>query len=438
MRGNWRKYISDDDLARGTIESRNFSRCSLVGAALASMRFTECSFSSADLTNARLDDAQFSNCELRHATLQGAVLSGVWLMGCDLSGADAGGAELSGARINKTIWASGILDRADLSKAEICHCNFAAASFRRATLRAVDVADSNFRGAAFTDADVRRRARFDCCDLRDVELTSALLDDARIQRCSVSGVRGRPREPWILIASELDLSREADGSRIGGTAEFIEMLRTQRATRELGAVGELGPARREHDDVVLLTVLDERPALADEIATESRVFPVRTPWFERVALSAIWAIGSKPARFIYAATTPEREVVILDGAPYGLTRAAAAEGLRIDDATAALAYGRFGYQVTFGSRKAAVWITRIADVPWRNPADPRAEALAGAYGSIVAAEFVAPTDSGWSVEAWTVWGGNLARNRILVDRDGAFAIEETVIATDLPEIGHDE
>ena len=430
MGNAWRDVLSDTDRERGTIEGRDFAGCSLAGAEIEGLHFAGCDFSGVDLAEARLDDAVLESCKLVDAVLRGAVMNGARLSGCDLTRLDASQAEMTGVKIRSCLARDIVLTGANLAKCEIDATDLRGAVLTGASLRAAAIRRSDLRGARMQGTDLRRKARLSDCDLRDADLAGARLGNTWLRACVVEDLVGVPKEPWDLHAVHLT------GPTSGHEGDEESLFTPWRQARPFDArrpPGELG-ASHEDDGTLLMNVLEVRPELETSFGVDVPVFPVRLPWFQRLAIFAMHASEAAPSRLIYVAQAPDGGVLLLDGLQRNLSRAASLEGVRLLEASSALEYARFGYHATRGSEQGASWITSVDQVPWKHPGDESVTRFCATHGHLIGPERVEPSGEGWTIEAWAAWPGALVRNTITVGHDGAYAIDETIVEQDLPAL----
>lgn len=388
----WQKHFSAGELSGAApIENRDFTGASLRGANLAKRMLVGCTFSGCDLTGIELDGATLSKCNFAGAVLRDAKLSSATVQGCDFTGADVSGCEATGTNFGSVTWQRGRAARADFAKSSFIDVDLRDADLTGAVLRGATLLTSNLAGAKLAGADLQRLARFKDCDLRGVDIAGALLGSTQIVDCAVYGMKGSPREPYDVTVKNVDLSAARDGSKVSGWAGLAELWRAQRATDSNRAPFELGERLSSEDDegFMLMSVLEAAPALDTLFDTNAPVFPVMVPWFADVRVFALGTTKDAP-RVVCAARLPDDTVEVLEGSPQALTRAAAAEPVRIADADAAVRYARFGYYVTAG-------------------------------GGTFVLDGVEQTGAGWVIRASSVVDGLPVANRLTVGRDGAFA-----------------
>lgn len=357
------------------------------------------SFAGLDLTGARLDGAQLSGCNFANATLRDASFNGARLFGCDFTGVDASGCEATGTSFVDVTWRGGRTVGADFGKGDFANVDLRDNDMTGAVLRGAELARSDLRGAKLVRADLRRRARFTGCDLRGVDIDGALLGSTELEDCAVHGMLGSPEEPYFVAVTNADLTRDRDRSQLGGWDALAAMWRAQRKPDSRRAPFDLGPPVTDPnlEPVVVMQIIEIRPDLDSVFGAPAPVFPVLVPWMTRVF--AAYATEAKPPRLVCAALFPDLTLELFEDSAAALTRAAAAEPVRLSSADDALAYARFGYYVTRGAKAGAAWLGQ---------------------------ERVDQTSTGWLVHASTEIAGRTVANRITVGRDGEFRCEEHV------------
>ena len=359
------------------------------------------SFAGCDLSGAQLANAKFRNCNFANAVLRDAALDGAQLVGCDLSGVDASGCEATGASFVDVTWRAGRATGADFGKSEFSNVDLSDTDLTRAMLRGADLSRSNLQRSKLVEADLRRLARFSSCDLRGANFDGALLGPTVLDHCALHGITGSPRDPYDVEVIDGDLSPNADGSQLAGWDAIAHIWRSQRAPQS--SPFALGPraSDSELESVVVTQMIDAKPELDALFDAPAPLFPVLVPWFRTVRIFAVSAAKARPQRIVCAAVFPGLATELLEGSPESLTRAAAAEPVRIRNADDALAYARFGYYVTRGAAAAAIWTGQ---------------------------ERVEQAAIGWIVHVSTEIAGKTISNRITVSSDGAFRCDEDVVA----------
>jgi len=159
-------------------ENNWLSDGSLKGANLINANLSKLDLSGADLTEVNLEFADISNANLKKVTLKNAKLKNAKLLNSDLSEAN-----LEGSILHSTSFYKSVLSRSNFTNADLIGSNFELAELMDCTFENSKLEDSNLKLASLA------RSKFKECNLMRVDIHSADLKDATLERCNIHSLQ---------------------------------------------------------------------------------------------------------------------------------------------------------------------------------------------------------------------------------------------------------
>ncbi len=162
----------DDTLDLGFYEFHHvrLEHCILRGLRGAKASFYDCTLVDCDLSGARLEEAYFSRTRFANCKLEGAQLT-------------------------KSFWRT--------SRLMSCMCRYA--NFGEATFEGTSFTDCDFRETFLSEMGIRKRTRFEGCDLTQADFFRTSLKGLDLSTCNIAGIAvsdTRTELRGMLIAPE--------------------------------------------------------------------------------------------------------------------------------------------------------------------------------------------------------------------------------------------
>ena len=229
------------------------ARVELVATRWCGLKADAIALSEVDLREADLSGSEWVECRMSDVRLDRASLRGAILRLCTLEGVRASEADLREVKLENSVAAGIVLDRARLGGASLIDSDLTRASLRGADLQQVDASGADLRGADLRGADLRGAVLVDV-DLRGADLTGARLEGADLDGADLRGA--------ILDEGGEALRSEAEGPQ-GSAAEsppampppFAELVQALAPT--LVDILKRGQQRGALDEAALARIVDD-------------------------------------------------------------------------------------------------------------------------------------------------------------------------------------
>ena len=200
----------------GAIEARGAA----IGAAeLTASKFTGTQLANADLRSAYADESEWTDCDLTGARLDSASFNRGTLVNTSFAKASAPIVQFDGATIMRCKLAGANLGISTWVKAKVHETDLSGSTLGNAAVDGAQFTGCNFSGAKW--APVQRMpkpetaARFENCDLRDVDWTGRSLDGAVFVGCKLVESRGKATSVANITVEHCDLELDALRAALG-------------------------------------------------------------------------------------------------------------------------------------------------------------------------------------------------------------------------------